>query len=476
MTEKDLLNRTDVFLEHEAYPTELELDGIKLQIKYRFAPGEINDGVNLIVPLGLLSHIRQEYLDWLVPGFISKKCEELLRTLPKTHRKNLAPIADKVSELLPLIIGKHLYRQGNLVRVLSDLIKTRFEVSISSSDWTPEKLSSFLNMNVQVVGAKGKILAQGRDVEFLKSKLKKTAEQRLERSIRDRFEEIAITSFPKQGLEESVLIREGGEESIVYPVLVDKGNSVELKIFSTQENQFENNKRGYSRLALLTDRQSARFLNREFKKELTMQLHYSSLGTKQMLMDELARNAAWRAFFEGGPLPNNRIGFEALIKKGRGNLVSKFLELLGLTRIILEKRFSVKREIDRLTSKAYIHARNDLLKQLDQLVTPDFLTVIPTEYLGEVPRYLDAMTYRMHHLQGRVTQDVESIQLIANWQERLEILGAKAKSRYAFVRLRFSIEEYRVARFSQGLGTKKKVSERRLEREFLALEKQYGIQ
>ena len=475
MTEKDLLNRTDVFLEHEAYPTELELDGIKLQIKYRFAPGEINDGVNLIVPLGLLSHIRQEYLDWLVPGFISKKCEELLRTLPKTHRKNLAPIADKVSELLPLIIGNNLYRQGNLVRVLSELIKTRFEVSISSSDWTPEKLSSFLNMNVQVVGAKGKILAQGRDVEFLKSTLKKTAEQRLERSIRDRFEETAITSFPKQGLEESVLIREGGEESIVYPVLVDKGNSVELKIFSTQENQFENNKRGYSRLALLTDRQSTRFLNREFKKELTMQLHYSSLGTKQMLMDELARNAAWRAFFEDGPLPNNRIGFEALIKKGRGNLVSKFLELLGLTRIILEKRFSVKREIDRLTSKAYIHARNDLLKQLDQLVTPDFLTVIPPEYLGEVPRYLDAMTYRMYHLQGRVTQDVESIQLIANWQERLEILGAKAKSRYAFVRLRFSIEEYRVARFSQGLGTKKKVSERRLEREFLALEKQYGI-
>ena len=57
MTEKDLLNRTDVFLENEAYPTELELDGIKLQIKYRFAPGEIDDGVNLIVPLGLLSHI-----------------------------------------------------------------------------------------------------------------------------------------------------------------------------------------------------------------------------------------------------------------------------------------------------------------------------------------------------------------------------------------------------------------------------------
>ena len=95
--------------------------------------------------------------------------------------------------------------------------------------------------------------------------------------------------------------------------------------------------------------------------------------------------------------------------------------------------------------------------------------------MGEVPRYLDAMTYRMYHLQGRVTQDVESIQLIANWQERLETLGAKAKSRYGFVRLRFLIEEYRVARFSQGLGTKKKVSERRLEREFIALEKQYGI-
>ena len=272
-----------------------------------------------------------------------------------------------------------------------------------------------------------------------------------------------------------MLFRENGEESIVYPTLIDNGTNVDLKIFSTQENQLENNKRSYNRLALLTDRQSVRFVNKEFKKELTMQLHYSSLGTKQLLIDELARNAAWRAFFRDNQLPKNRVEFEALIGKGRGNLVSEFLELLGLTRIILQKRFDIKKEIDGLTSNAYRFARKDLLEQLGHLVTPDFLTVTPPEYLNEIPRYLEAMSYRMNHLQGRVSQDLESIELIANWHERLEIVGTKVNSRDGYLMLRFLIEEYRVARFSQGLGVKKKVSEQRLEREFLVLEKQYGI-
>ena len=475
MVEEDLLARSDILLESNAYPTELDIDGISLKIKYRFAPGEIDDGVNLLVPLGLLAFVRQELLDWFVPGLMSNKCEGLLRTLSKQQRKLLAPITGKVSQLLPLILNLKRYREGNFLQVLSRIIEDNFEVSIPVSRWAPEKLSPFLHMNVQVLDAKGNVIAQGRDVESLKSTLKKVVDDRLENSIRDRFEERAITAFPRRGLKESILLREKGDESVVYPVLVDNGTSVDLKLFSTQDNQLENNKRSYSRLALLADAQATRFLKKEFKKELKLQLHYSTLGTKEFLMDELLRNAAWRAFFLNSPLPENRENFEKIMKVGKGDFVSEFYELLNPTRVIVEKRFEIKSKIDRLVSKVYVTTRKDLLNQLESLVPSDFLTITPADYLTEIPRYLEAMSYRMDHLQGRVTQDIESIKIIFQWAERLENLSAKAGEGQDFSDLRFLIEEYRVARFSQGVGVKKKVSEQRLGREFLPLEMRFGI-
>ena len=61
----------------------IALAGNALPLRYRFAPGQPNDGLTLTVPLALLNQIDAGRLSWLVPGMIREKVTLLLKALPK---------------------------------------------------------------------------------------------------------------------------------------------------------------------------------------------------------------------------------------------------------------------------------------------------------------------------------------------------------------------------------------------------------
>jgi ATP-dependent helicase HrpA len=86
MTRDDLLCSADFFPADDEFPGQIDLDGIAVNVRYRFAPGTDDDGVSIEVTLGLLAKIQQDALDWLVPGFFEEKCIELIKALPKRTR------------------------------------------------------------------------------------------------------------------------------------------------------------------------------------------------------------------------------------------------------------------------------------------------------------------------------------------------------------------------------------------------------
>lgn len=475
MTMDDLLVRSDVHLHPDAFPSELELYDVTLRLKYRFAPGEPDDGVSMRVPIGLLPHVRQEPLDWLVRGFFEEKCVELLKALPKHTRKRLAPVPDRVAEMLPLLLRDDRFRQGKLLVALGQAVSDLFAVSVPATEWRIDSLSAFLRMNVQAIDRKGRVIDQDRDVNALKLRLQQDVDERLDGDLREKHEQTEISEFPQAGLADTILIKEKGIQTVAYPVLIDNGSSVDLKLMSDQRGQLDQTRRALCRLALLTERQSARFIKKEVAKEKTMPLHYATLGSKDELIDELCRAASWHAYFEGQTLPATKADFEQLLQDRRGRLVSSFLVLVDLARGILARRFDVATAIANLSSKAFVTARDDLQAQLDLLVPARFLTLTPVRHLEELTRYLDAMSYRIDHLQGRVAKDTESIAKARAWRERLDCLVAESGPTDETTELRFLLEEYRVALFSQRVGTKEKVSDKRLSREFEPLEVRYGL-
>ena len=77
MSREDVLQPEGERSGDEGFPSTLVLHDVEFRLRYSFAPGAIDDGVSLQVPLGLLAHVRQEPLDWLVPGLLGASCEAL---------------------------------------------------------------------------------------------------------------------------------------------------------------------------------------------------------------------------------------------------------------------------------------------------------------------------------------------------------------------------------------------------------------
>ncbi len=457
MTQSDVLQGETA--PDQEYPSTLELDGVTFALKYSFAPGETHDGVSLRVPIGLLPHITADPLEWLVPGFLAQKCEALLKSLPKSDRRQLAPVPDKVDELLPTLLRPGTYRRGRLTHTLGELVEGFYGVRIDTRSWSFERVPDHLRLNVQVCDEAGKILRQSRDLSLLKRELQAPSEPQSLTRKRLAIEQKNLTEFPSEKLPNQLILK---NNTIVYPALKDQGKCVEVVLCRSLEEQRVVNRAGYSRLVLLYQRQSVRFFRAELKKERDLGLYFAALGTAGQLEDQLLQTAAWACFFEGKVLPQTRVEMINRLSEGKSRLTPTFFELVASTKKVVKERFELVKVLAEISSPAYAGAVHDVKEQLERLLPKQFLQITPSSYLIDIPRYLQAAQYRLSHLQGRVEKDSEAMAEVAYFDERLLKLHRELGNTPAVIEFRFAIEEYRVGLFAQQLGTRAKISRKRL--------------
>ena len=490
MSEADLLGDEQAHFSAEDFPTRLRIGELTVPLAYRFAPGEPDDGVCARIDLPALQQLDADALDWLVPGFFEEKCLALVKALPKSWRRQLAPAPDRVRRLLPHLLEEPTYRQGPLPQALSAAIRASFGIDIPPDAWRPEALPPHLRMNVQLVrddsrkasSARARVIDQDRDIAALRNRSLTKVEQAISDRWRQELERSGLVRFPEAGVPDTQVVRGATGSAVVFPVLVDRGASVDLLVHAQPNGRAALNRGGYARLALLADAQTVRRLRRDAERALsrgargacpsherdaTLGLHYAPLGTLSELADDILLAAAWFACFEGNPLPATRPEFNARIKDSK--LTPTFATTLAQTKRILCQRFDLAKALATLSSPAFAPSRTDMARQLERLVSPGFLRTASSTWLRDLPRYLDGIAYRIANLQGRVAKDRTGIETIAPWETRLEALR-EATATEATADLQHLVEEFRIATFSQPIGTTVKVSAKRLAERFEAAE------
>ena len=475
MTEADLLARTDFGVSDADFPPSLLIDGLELPLKYRFAPGETDDGVSVQVGLGALPHLDRSDLDWLVPGFFEQKCEALLRSLPKSARRRLLPLGDKARRIAALLSDPEHYRGEDLRTALARSLATEFGLRLEAADLRDRRISPFLRMNVQALDAEGRVIDQDRDVGALKDRLLPRVERRTDTDIRKRFESRGLRCFPSAGVPETLVVEDGDHPAVAYPALRDDGDRVDLVMLAHRSSQAATNRRGYSRLALLADPRTSRYLRRQVVAETTMTLHYAVLGAKEMLADEILLASAWSCFFVGAPgealsLPQTQSAFDALLAAGRARLTPVFTSVLEASRDVLDRRFAAANKIAALDSPAFAPSRDDMAAHLERLVPPDFPNRVSLEGFADLSRYLRALAHRAENLAGRVAKDREGLAEASRWEARVASVSDALPGDPEVLPLRDLVEEYRVALFSQRIRTRIRVSPERLARALEPLE------
>ena len=470
MTEADLVGDSTASVAERDFPTLIRFGDTDIPLAYKFAPGEPDDGVSLRVDSRLLMLLDRNALNWLVPGFFEEKCLALGKGLPKSLRRKLAPLGESMRVVQERLCQSGVYRQGNLADCLTDAVRACRGVEIPPEAWRLHDLPGHLRMNVQIRDIRQRILDQDRDIDALRRRHQATTERNLTANRRESVEIRGLTEFPSTGLPESLVVEDGAHHSVLYPVLVDRGNSVDLLVRATGDGHSALNRDAYTRLAMLAASWTARELRREVEHDGTLMIHFAPLGSPAALVDDLVAAAFWFAYFDGSALPRSRAGFDACAETGKGALRGAFSEVLGQARQILTRRREVASRLDGLASPAFVKSREDMARQLGHLVPSDFLRITPRRHLAQLPRYLDGIAYRIDNLHGRVQRDLAGIEKVAVWERRLAEVADHAQdpSTGLVAELRFLVEEFRIATFAQRIGTREKISDKRMGMHFEA--------
>jgi len=455
------LLREDAELAGEEFPDRLVLDRESLQVEYRFEPGHPADGMTVICPLHLLNRLSVGRLEWLVPGLVADKVKALLGSLPKSKRRAFVPLADFARAALEAME----FGRGSLVTTLATELTRIGGLAIEPGDFQLERIEPHLRCNLRVKSEGGQTLAESRDLEALQADLGERARTEFMARQAEDWQRDGIRDFDDLNLPESVRTRTGHS---AWPALIDQGDAAGLRLFDNEHEARQAHHHGVHRLLLIALADKRKYIARAHRLSRAAAIAWTRVGD----VASLEQNLVERLVFDRIEAPwsvRDESAFDARESRLRAELIghaANAIELLDQT--ILAWHETTRRLAE--LGPAQPSAQADIESQLDDLIYDGFTADISAERLAEYPRYLNAVQLRLDALELDPRRDVQRQAEIDPWWHRyLEWLHAGHPYTPELDTWRWLIEEYRVQVFAQKLGTKDKVSVKRLEEAWAAV-------
>lgn len=480
MTRADLMERDVPEAGPASFPDALAVGGNQVPLVYRFEPAEADDGVTLVVPEPLLDLLHAERLAWLVPGLLLEKIVALFRALPKAIRKLLVPVPDRAREAMAEVaqLGAN---PPAFHEWLAKWVTSRAGTRVSAADLQALAIPDYLRLNIRVVDAADRVVAEGRDLVEIRRRLGHTAGS-------NAAERLPVTGAATRGamsagrdpaaadrlhrqwdfgdLAETTEIERNRLRLTVYPAVEDRIAGVALVEARSAAQAESISRSGLVRLALLSLPQQAKYVAKRMADDRELVLLSRGLPLEGSIADSLTRRAFRECFLPSDlPLPRNAQAFATLLEARRSRLAEIADELAASIAATLKEWRTVRTSLERLGSPALAQAIADVNAQLRDLLPPDFIESIPRPWIDHLPRYLKAVAKRLDRLPANAKRDAELASKVKPFTTALaELMTQTSTARVPeeAVLLRWMIEEYRVSLFAQELRTQMKVSDRRL--------------
>lgn len=181
----------------DGYPDTWHQGDLTLALTYVFEPGRLDDGVSVQVPIEVLTRLRPEGFDWLVPGMRPQLCVATIRALPKRVRRQLVPAPDTGTRIWELICQLYPQAAGeasdgvepipvSFQQAFTQAAQQLRQVEITDEDWDQgqENLPEHLRMGFSVLDARGNKLGRGRNLIVLQRQLAKQSETAVRSAVR----------------------------------------------------------------------------------------------------------------------------------------------------------------------------------------------------------------------------------------------------------------------------------------------------
>jgi len=466
MTQSDLIEQEPDETAAD-FPDELTVGDTCLPLEYRFEPGGGDDGITLRVPKMALGQLHSERLGWLVPGLLEQKIIALIRSLPKSIRRNFVPAPDTARKAL----GELRFGEGSFLAAVADALRIVCGERVSPDDFKLEKLPPHLHMNVQVIDDDGDVTSSGRDLDHLQRELAAEASNSFAGLDHSDWNRDGISAWDFGDLPERVPFESGGLKLSGYPMLVDQGKDVSLRLTDSAETASQQTRAGLRRLFCIAESRELRAQVAWLPNLDQMKLHAATLCSAKHLEHQLAELIADRAFLDQDELARDASQFNRLLLRGRERIALAVQDVARLAHALLEAYHQAQVALEDATSPRCQYGVEDVRTQTMYLTPEGFLTRTSWSWLRHCPRYFQAMKIRLEKLAGggAVRDRQHHDQIAPFWQAYTERVSEQRERGVCDAELdhfRWMVEEFRVSLFAQQLGTSLSVSAKRLEKQW----------
>ena len=513
-TEADLTGGTNLEYDRDAFPDSVQLAGRRVPLSYAYAPGEEHDGVTLKLPADLAHAVTHASLDWAVPGLRASQAAELLRALPKSIRRDLMPLPPKAEE-----IARDFRPSGpSLLQDLALFLRRQYGIAVAAESWPPEALPQHLRPRIEVVDAKLRPLATGRDLDQLRVQLreeKKPVDDADWNKAAAAWDRPGLSSWTFGTLPEKVTLRLGSSESQdAWPGLAPDpdSKSVSLRLFRTPDAAQRSTIAGVGRLMELAAEKDLAWVQRDLAQSVEKVVPLlNGFTTKDAFVESawkhlrrhLLPSAAWPHWTEAqfndevvrlraatrGLVPVFMDKLEPILKARQEVLTRcgsaptpssqtpKSRPATSPSSTVVFSSFAAlslaapapaaKAAAATTAGGAPTPTPGGWRQHLDALLPPTFLESTEHARLAHLPRYLKALATRIDRAKLNPAKESERAALVAPYLEARRAAAARTAHSPEAAELRASfhwmVEEYKVSVFAQELGTAQPISPKRLD-------------
>ncbi|AWB67728.1 ATP-dependent RNA helicase HrpA [Saccharobesus litoralis] len=470
-TQPEFLTLTkDALMKHDAehissatHPDSWQQGNITLALDYVFEPGQEKDGLNIKIPLPLLNQVEDNGFDWSIPAYQHELITCLIKSLPKTIRRNFVPAPNYADACLQTI-SKH--KDLSFIQAVSKELTRMSGIRIPEEAWDLSQVPNHLIPKFIVVDEFDKPIASGSSIAKLKvqlqGKVKKTLSQVAEKGI----EQQGLTAWPDISLPLEYSNKRGNYQVKAYPGLHDDKSSVSVKLFDSQELAQDQHLKGLVRLICLNIPSPLSYLKEKLPNKAKLGLYFNPFGQVNDLIQDCVEAAVESHVHQQASQIRDEKSFNAIVDQLKADICDQVLVVAQQVEKVLTLSHQVAKQLKGKSSFELIQAQSDIKAQVDGLIFRGFVRFHGVDKLKDLQRYMDAIVKRLDKLKSDPVRDRLNRDVIQNSEDQsrvyLEQLFSPAPSPDGYRQLYYMLQELRVSLFAQNLGTNYPISAKRI--------------
>ena len=444
------------------FPNFWHQGNLKLKLTYQFEPGTDADGVTVHIPLPLLNQVEMTGFEWQIPGLREELVIALIKSLPKSYRRNFVPAPNYAQAFL----SRAVPLEKPLLNTLIYELRRMTGVTVEAEHWNWEQIPSHLKMTFRVVDENGKKIAESMNLDDLKFNLKDRVQESISAVADDGIEQSGLHIWSFADLPQCYEQKQRGFSVKAFPAIVDEKDTVGIKLFETEFEQAVAMQQGLRRLLLLNVPSPIKYLHETLPNKAKLGLYFTPFGRVLDLIDDCIACAVDKLIADFGGFVWDEAGFEKLHNSVRENLNEVTVDIAQKVEQILTLTHQLNQRLKGKMDFTMAFALSDIKSQLSGLVYPGFVQKSGYDRLPDLQRYLQAIDKRIDKLAQDVNRDRTAMLRVEQVQQAYQQLLAKLpKSKPIsdeIAEIRYMIEELRVSLFAQQLGTKYQISDKRI--------------